>query len=52
MNKVETLIAFAKMFEPIHQQILKQGAVEVSEYDDIWHYYFRQIRPIIEKDLP
>jgi len=47
-EQAEALIAWAALFEPVHQAILKTGAARCGEYDQIWHDYKNKVRPIIE----
>jgi len=46
-KQIDTLLKFAEEFEPTHQAISDNGAVQVSEYEDVWHTYNNDVRPIL-----
>ena len=45
------LVGWAKLFEPLHQSILKTGNASCCEYDQIWHDYKTKIRSIIKQEI-
>ena len=45
----DTLLRFARLFEPVHQAIGKRGAAQVDEYMELWHVYNDDVRPILEQ---
>ena len=42
------LMRFARLFEPVHQEICKHGGTQVHEYMELWHVYKDEVRPILE----